>query len=44
MHNELNDERPIIIKRLLTDNLVDLIKIGFNNKFIDKNKNKRNKT
>ena len=38
MHNELNDERPIIIKRLLTDNLVDLIKIGYNNKFIDKKK------
>ena len=37
-HAEINQERPLIINRLFTDNILDLIKIDFNLKFIDKKK------
>ena len=36
MCREINDERPIIINRLLTDNILDLVKLDFNFKLIDK--------
>ena len=37
-HREIDQERPLIINRLFTDNIIDLIKIDFNFKFIDKKK------
>ena len=33
--NEINQEHHIIIKRLFTDNLLDIINLDFNNKYID---------
>ena len=37
-HREIGQERPLIINKLFTDNIIVLIKIDFNFKFIDKKK------
>ena len=36
--NEINQERHIIIERLVTDNLLDLVNLNINNKYLDKEK------
>ena len=39
--NEINQERHIIIERLVTDNLLDLVNLNINNKYLDKGKLKQ---
>ena len=40
--NETCQEKHLIIQRLLTDNLLDLFNLEFNNEYIDKQKLKKN--
>ena len=39
--NEINQERHIIIERLVTDNLLDLVNLNIKNKYLDKGKLKQ---